>query len=436
MIPAEHIYEVIYIRHLSKYNTDAITYLPYGSSNFYNLQTIHGQGCPLASCIFNDQEPINIHEWRQLATLKVNDANLWVSSEIKRNTTNPMLPHVFSLSASGKTFIAHSEQYSDDIKFIEENCDVIPIYYWWHGLVARSWFNIYQFNPDITYTVNDGQQRFLLYCRAFTGTREYRLKLLEQIAKKGIAEHFKLNFHADDGDVNYKDITPVNYKFKCNVELENYFNEGEQWSATSSASINVDDFRSTRISIVAETVFENKVWHSEKICKAIAAGHPFILLAGAKSLKVLREYGFKTFSEFWDESYDLIEDNYLRLIAITKVLEKLAKLSQEEFDALCNNVKDIVNYNQQYFYSKEFEKVLMDEVDKNFTIITDVQPDALGGDIINLMQFAYHNNINTNEIIINLLATNVNYLKLNYPEVYKNVTLAYKDMLSHFNLLD
>ena len=49
--------------------------------------------------------------------------------------------------------------------------------------------------------------------------------------------------------------------------------------------------------------FNNIIHITEKTYKPIAFMQPFILVAAAGSLRHVQDMGFKTFNEFWDESY-------------------------------------------------------------------------------------------------------------------------------------
>ena len=54
-----------------------------------------------------------------------------------------------------------------------------------------------------------------------------------------------------------------------------------------------------------ETLHENEtIFLSEKIFKPIYCCQPFIVFGNPGTLKELHNLGFKTFSDFWDESYD------------------------------------------------------------------------------------------------------------------------------------
>lgn len=60
--------------------------------------------------------------------------------------------------------------------------------------------------------------------------------------------------------------------------------------------------------IVCETYcYGNTFFPTEKTVRPIAAGKPFVLFGPVDFLKRLRDYGFRTFGEFWDESYDQLE---------------------------------------------------------------------------------------------------------------------------------
>ena len=83
----------------------------------------------------------------------------------------------------------------------------------------------------------------------------------------------------------------------------------------------------------------------EKTFNAIKCGRPFILVAGPHSLEYLQKLGFKTFGEFWDESYDQIEDHEQRLLAILKLIDTIDKMSINELQELYNKMQPIIEHN-------------------------------------------------------------------------------------------
>ena len=108
-------------------------------------------------------------------------------------------------------------------------------------------------------------------------------------------------------------------------------------------------FLDSCINIVTETSFQfNEIFLSEKILKPIVMYQPFIVLSGAFYLKRLKEIGFKTFDEFWDESYDLIEDFQKRYDKILLLILELNSKSIEELNDLYKRLKDICIYNRNH----------------------------------------------------------------------------------------
>jgi hypothetical protein len=108
-------------------------------------------------------------------------------------------------------------------------------------------------------------------------------------------------------------------------------------------------YDSSLINIITETYFFSNIIHiTEKTYKPIAFMQPFILVAAPSSLKHIQDMGFKTFSEFWDESYDLELDHKLRFEKIMSVIKFIASWSEEQRIEFTHNIKDTVEYNVKH----------------------------------------------------------------------------------------
>jgi hypothetical protein len=68
-------------------------------------------------------------------------------------------------------------------------------------------------------------------------------------------------------------------------------------------------------------------------------------------LKELKQLGFKTFGDFWDESYDEIKDPRNRYLKVREIILELNSKSIKELNNLYKNLKDICIYNNELFYS-------------------------------------------------------------------------------------
>ena len=84
-------------------------------------------------------------------------------------------------------------------------------------------------------------------------------------------------------------------------------------------------YDSALISVVTESNFvNNQIYHSEKTWKPIANNHPFIIVGPAGSLENLKSLGYRTFSDFWDESYDLETNDTYRLMRIASLCKNIS----------------------------------------------------------------------------------------------------------------
>ena len=76
--------------------------------------------------------------------------------------------------------------------------------------------------------------------------------------------------------------------------------------------------------LVTETLFDGDSEHvflTEKIFKPLLLKMGFVVAGRSGVLKKLRDLGFKTFSDYWDESYDNISDSNTRMDAVVDTVE-------------------------------------------------------------------------------------------------------------------
>jgi len=74
---------------------------------------------------------------------------------------------------------------------------------------------------------------------------------------------------------------------------------------------------------------------------------PFLVFGNVGSLQNLKERGYETFPEIFDERYDKIEDNGKRLKMVCDELERISKLPLDECFKLYESVKDKLIYNRK-----------------------------------------------------------------------------------------
>lgn len=104
---------------------------------------------------------------------------------------------------------------------------------------------------------------------------------------------------------------------------------------------------SSYIHIINETFtfyHEKCLFLTEKTFDCINARTPFLLVGQPFSLKHLQDLGFKTFSEFWDESYDETINTHDR---VNKILEVIDELEKRDIKEVFNSTKPILEHNRE-----------------------------------------------------------------------------------------
>lgn len=100
------------------------------------------------------------------------------------------------------------------------------------------------------------------------------------------------------------------------------------------------------IDVVAETYTNGLTFFiTEKTIRPIYALTPFILFAAKGYLSTLKsDYGFKTFDQYWDESYDNYQ-NYERVQKIYKVIDYIDKKSDSELLSMYDDMTNTLEHN-------------------------------------------------------------------------------------------
>jgi hypothetical protein len=114
------------------------------------------------------------------------------------------------------------------------------------------------------------------------------------------------------------------------------------------------DYTQFLIDIVSEPCCKgNAFYPTEKIVRAMLCKHPFIAMTNKNYLIYLRQLGFKTFYEFWDEDYDGIDgkDRYLHIL---RLVDTLAAMDEQSFRQMYLDMTEILNHNYQLALSRQY----------------------------------------------------------------------------------
>ena len=350
-------------------NHDLVIYrwTPHGSRNLEHLSELIDYsfenavtGVPV---ICHDQEPLNygLHGLEDFE--KMHDPPDHAEHLHFRKLTN--LKNVYD-----RAVLLHSEQGGTELEKFQQN-RFIPAYYWSHAVIAQDWFRYAQHDPVLEHDACNFNQDFLIYNRAWAGTREYRLLFAQLLIENNLVPNSLTSFAAIDNGIRYKDHVFTNPDLDISrVDLHEHLEPNTHDTAASADYCN-HDYAATGIEVVLETLFDDTRWHlTEKILRPIACGKPFILAATPGSLQYLRNYGFQTFGDLIDESYDQITHAPTRLCAIIQEMKRIADLDPDTKHHLYTQMHAIAKQNKRHFFTHLHEQVMAEYVENMNNAIT------------------------------------------------------------------
>jgi hypothetical protein len=362
-VPLDRLYQFIESTISEVYgNVIIYQFWPHGSKNLENLIKLHSDvdWCNtmlIPSVVCNDQEPLD-YEFYENNPIQSNPFFQLTQKYGCKSPTNLERHSIFD-----KTVVLHSEKNSLQVDKYANDDRFIPAYYWSHAVISLDWF---RFAKHIDQK-KTAKKNFLIYNRAWAGTREYRIKFIELLIKHDLAPHCQTTFNPVDPDtkVHYSDYAFKNHIWKPDQNFGNVFINNNVTSC-ASADFVFQDYEQTDIEVVLETLFDDPRIHlTEKTLRPIACGQPFILAGGPGSMSYLKDYGFTTFETVWNEDYDKISDPGKRLQAITALMKTIADWDPQTKQHKILQARAIAERNKKYFFSEKFFNLIVDELKTN-----------------------------------------------------------------------
>jgi len=362
-IPLDRLYHYIESIAQKVYGNIVIyRFYPHGSKKIEDLEDLKSYNWvdrrlnPELICY--DQEPLNYDLYKDVPAEHARHDDLVNLVKPQYNNLRLKVTNIYD-----RCLLLHSEKNSINVEKYRTN-GFIPVYYWSHGMIARDWFRYAKY-----YNIVPAFQKklFLIYNRAWSNTREYRLKFLDLIIDQEVVNFCQTNFNPVEPDtkIHYSQHNFLNNQFRPNYTLENYFSPTVA-DSTASADIDLEKYQETEIEVVLETLFDDSRLHlTEKILRPIACGHPFIVVSATGSLNFLKSYGFKTFDSVFDESYDDIKDPLLRLQTIVALMKKISQWSDSDRIKKFKEIQKITDFNKKHFFSDTFFNSVVSELQSN-----------------------------------------------------------------------
>jgi hypothetical protein len=216
-----------------------------------------------------------------------------------------------------------------------------------------------------------------------------------------IQTHFEGRVFTENEYVNIKDLTPIEpYEHPNEHNATNFATtHGGDYISLINKQIMLDSW----LTVVSEASFgdnEGTCFISEKTFKPIACYHPFIIFGNKGSLEHLRQMGYRTFSPYIDETYNIIKDPLERLQAVVAEMKRISNLPPTLQLKLLAQLNHIADFNKQRFFSQEFFQQILQEYKTNLSVA--------------LTQAAEHNSaryFNSNRLIFKSLCSPEEYVK-------------------------
>lgn len=348
MIRIDEIYYNVFVKAMQDYKKVGLHWFdPFGSTQISNICSLP----PLhiiadRRFIFYDQEPLHKKQLGDFLTRFLNE--FW-----------------------GPCTLITSEYNSENADWARDTYGVDTDYYFFHGWAALDWYRGY----NRTFLITPPEQRqitktFISPNRIVAGERQHRLEVLYHIFRNGMldnhiscpavcpAENISILDAVKPLMLKYPDAQEVFAQQKLPINFA-----GETGNPMHSCWLSLfDQCAESLLYLVTETVANGRRQHlTEKTFKPIAMGMPFVLVGPRGSLKYLRSYGFRTFGDIWDESYDDAEDD-VRISRIASLLRSLDELSPVGKQDLFDMARPVIEHNWNHFYNGGFESILWQEL--------------------------------------------------------------------------
>ena len=239
---------------------------------------------------------------------------------------------------------------------------------------------IHSLNIDFDYSKKE--KLFLMYNR--NTSRMHRPLFVNELYKNNLLDsglvslfdNFEFeNMISNSNQIDELDIDETKFK-----ELsENYKNFYPRYIDNSDAELvanlhnylsRKDEYEQTYFTIVGETnAQKDYCFITEKTMKPIMNLHPFFIVGNPFSLKFLKEVGFRTFEDWWDESYDTEINFVKRVDMIIDEIKKLSNLSKDELNNMFQSMEEVLIYNKKLLHSFSRKNYLQKELFKiaNYT---------------------------------------------------------------------
>ena len=204
----------------------------------------------------------------------------------------------------------------------------------WTGGVSWFWFYMYEKHQGKTFNFDHSKKKYdFLYLNK--GPRTHRRKMYDKLFNNGILEN---SLHTNWPTRKL----PAEYELPWAKDYPQYGMDQDIYEKP---------YNDTACSIVSETNDnDHDVFMTEKIWKPIIAQQFFVVHGNYLYLQKLRDMGFRTFNNYFEEAYDLDRDTNVRINTIFDVCDRLRDAPWQDMYLQSQSLRQ---HNYDNFFNEE-----------------------------------------------------------------------------------
>jgi len=289
---------------------------------------------------------------------------------------------------------------ADNITFITGNFKIHAYYLNWKAQIRPS-------DPSINFVVKNTFARFygaLLYknlvgrkelhdrCQVVTSQKTFshaynflagaerasRTSMLKRLSDNDLIDRGLIGFNNSNRKGMFDEVVDI----ELPIQLDISANSLEEFNRIVGTTINSVQFANSYpdyvhvnyfgdiihnsfVSLVCETetgipddnIYDNSTpiydcyacgFVTEKTFRTFMHGHPMIWYSSTYTVDYLKYMGFRTFSNWWDESYDNIHNPLERMDAVVEIIRELSAKTPEQLRQMHSEMTETLYYNRSH----------------------------------------------------------------------------------------
>jgi len=205
----------------------------------------------------------------------------------------------------------------------------------WTGGTSWFWHHMYQLHKNKTFNFDHSNKKKYDFLYLNKADRLHRRLLYNKLYGKGTLSNSLYTRWPDRK-------LPAEYELPWALDYPRYGMDQQIYEKP---------YNHTACSIVSETnANDYEVFMTEKIWKPIIAQHIFVVHGNYLYLQKLRDMGFKTFNNYFEETYDLERDPAIRIDTIADLCDRLRDGPWQD---MYLQSKALRKYNHDHFFNPE-----------------------------------------------------------------------------------